>query len=99
MTTPTYPLRHILDYPALDDHTTLDILFDTALAVVKGNEHVRASLGPGHDAEWDRGFSQNTLDSLEAMRLVTLRRVALARQATEPRSPSGHAVAMERNAG
>ena len=94
----TYPLKHILDYPDLDDKTTLDIVFDTALAVVKGNEHVRASLIPNRVKEWDEGFAQNTLDSLEAMRLVTLRRIELATQTTEPPSPSGHAVATEQNA-
>jgi 1,6-anhydro-N-acetylmuramate kinase len=95
----TYPLRHILDYPDLDDQTTLDIVFDTALAVVKGNEHVRASLMPGRVREWDEGFAQNTLDSLEAMRLVTLRRVALAGQARDLHARAVHAVAAEPDPG
>jgi hypothetical protein len=80
MNTATYPLRHILDYPELDDEATLDMLFDAALSVVKGNEHVRASLVAGRVREWDRGFAENTLASLEAMRLVTLRRLELARR-------------------
>jgi hypothetical protein len=98
MKTATYPLRHILDYPELDDETTLDILFDAALAVVRGNEHVRASILPGRVREWDRGFAENTLASLEAMRLVTLRRIELARQIGEAHSPSGHGVAAEHDA-
>lgn len=79
MNTASYPLSHILDHPELDDEATLNILFDAALAVVRGNEHVRASLVPARAREWDRGFAENSLASLEAMRLVMLRRLELAR--------------------
>ena len=81
MNTVSYPLCHILDYPELEDETTLDILFEAALSVVRGNEHVRSSLTPERVREWDRGFAENSLASLEAMRLVTLRRLELARDA------------------
>ncbi len=82
MNTASYPLCHILDYPELEDEATLDILFEAALSVVRGNEHVRTSLVPERVREWDRGFAENSLASLEAMRLVTLRRIELASQAS-----------------